>query len=262
MPLGQQFNPAKPTDSDFVRAATGPQLATVIRGLRASFKTFFSRLLDTETGDFNSDVIPWSSLKTLVPDPAGTYRTMNVNRKGQVIGGKADTSVQFPRVFRAVFFGEDGLESWVDSDAGPIPVSGEIVTSPWSGSSFSRFGYTTTPVTLTFREYLFTVPKGVRRVSCELTGGTPLIGAGSFTVSRKNTIQVSGGDVLRVYVGSDLISPCRVSTLDRVTFFDNTDVQTWSGLTYATRVYSTDGWFPRFGGTSGNPATVILEWYA
>ena len=50
--LGADFNASKPTEADFVRHPSKPNLATEIRFIRSRLKSFFGAVMDLDSGDF------------------------------------------------------------------------------------------------------------------------------------------------------------------------------------------------------------------
>lgn len=250
--LGTDFNPARPTDGDFVRRATGVQMATEMRDLKSRISSFFDRKFDLSTGFLEDDVVPPSALQSLSPDPTGTYRTMEVNRKGQVIGGEPTRSYLYPRAMRACFFGDTSLRSFIDREDGVEEVAGSE-----KSTVAANLGYILVVTTARYLEWLFVVPDGVTRIGFGMSGGTP--NPSDPTISRSGSLEVAGGDVLRVFASLDGVSPCRIANLSGTVYCDNTDLE--SGMTTASKT-SASQIYHGFGGTSGDPSIVRLDWYA
>lgn len=250
--LGYDFNPARPTDGDFVRHPTGPQAASEIRDLKSRILGFFSVKFLTDAGDLKTNSVPTSALVPLSPSPRGTFRKVTVNGKGQVTGGDPDRDPMFPRALRAVYFGASSSTSFLDDEDGVNEVVGKPSTSGGSSNFQPPYDPLVTTAQFSFLEYTFVVPEGVTKVDVRMSGKTPNSGT-LGAVQRIGSVRVSGGDVLRVFVGADSVSPCRVMTLDGSVYFDNTSVQ--SGVdTVHKGVY--EPWF------DGVPSVVVLEWYA
>jgi hypothetical protein len=267
MPLiGQDFLPSQPTEGDFVRRRSGVQMASTLRSLKDLVKQFFGRSFDTDSGDLKSDIMPSSALRTLSPNPTGTYRRMEVNKKGQITGGSSDPLVFPPRLFRAIFIGSSSAVSTVDEEDGSVAVTGQTIVSP-QNSEFVRPLPYNPPLTsqqFTFYQFLFTVPKKVQRVDFLITGGSPFVQPnGSWVndpyLTRIGSMRVSGGQVLRVFTGLDAVSPSRICNFEKTVYSDNTQVQ--SGVTEVFKL-STSPWTNGFGGVSGKPSLVLIEWYA
>lgn len=253
--LGSDFNPSRPSDGEHVRRSSGYQLAEELRDLRNRVKSFFSVLFYHDTGGLKPNVVPSSALVSLSPNPSGTYRKFEVNSKGLFVGGTEARDSVYPREFRAVFYGDESIESYVDNEDGKEVVVGQ--SKDYEGGSFGFYVGATNR--FYFIEYLFTVPTGVTRVALSLSGSSPLYGPSAPHITRKTSLRVSGGDVLKVQVGKDAMTPCRVSKLDGSVYCDNTDVA--HGMTTVSQPLS-DQIIKGYGGASGDPAVVIVEWYA
>jgi len=250
--LGIDFNPARPTDGDYVRKASGAQMATEMRDIRTRVKSFFDRVFDVGTGFLMDDVVPSSALRPLSPDPTGTYRKFTLNKKGQFTAGEADRDPTYPRIFRALFVGDPSVESKVDTETGATIVVGDS-----RSVTVGTVGYVGIVTVARYLEFLFTVPSGVTRISVYLSGGQP--NAVDPMLTRMTSFLAQPGDVLRVWAGLDTVSPCRVANLGGTVYCDNTQVE--SGMTTAKKLLA-QPLLKGYGGTEGDPSVVRLEWYA
>lgn len=265
--LGQDFNPARPTDGDFTRHPSREQGATVIRDLKARLKDFFDGVFFLDTGDLKNSVVPSSALQSLSPNPEGTYRTFTINSKGQCTDGDAERGISAPRCYRALFFGSTAIESTVDRDDGFDVITGKPSSSPNSNSNFARTSgpYVLMGTTFNHLEFLFTVPPRVTRLRVMLTGGSPFYTSptswsSDSRVTRIGSFDVTQGQLLRIFCGTDAASPCRIADFTSTVYFDNTQVQ--SGTINGSFKTLAAPWHEKFGGVAGNPSLVTLEWYA
>lgn len=267
MPLiGQDFLPSRPTDGEYVRHPTKEQGATVLRSLRARIKDFFDKSFNVESGDLRDDILPSSALQSGSPNPAGTYRRVRVTSKGLVTGGDANLELARPRAYRAYFFGSESVESRIDKDDGYDVVVGVRGSAPNAGSSFTYDGsYFGTGKILNFYEYEFIVPESVTRMRMVLSGGSPFYSSpDSYSqdsrMTRIGSLDVTQGQILKVFVGMDASSPCRVANFANTWYVDSTQVQ--FGVVNTTFKTLSNPILPGFGGVTGNPGVVYFEWYA
>lgn len=271
--LGADFNASSPTEADFVRHPSKPNLATEIRFIRARLKAFFDPLFQLENGDFEDNVIPQAALVDHPNKPSSNgrqYTSVTVDKRGFVIGGSVDEVYTLPRHFRA-FFTSAG--SWVEAPngVGTNPAPG---LSPWPDN---RIPWETQYRTLPYvYPYKFIVPATVHRLKVSLYGGgwkfgSPAIGQ-DRTMHLFFNAAVQPGNKFDVWVGgSD--SPSVFARMKASVFA--------TSETYAQNVSSPIAGYPDAGlarnqprflrsygqdgassGQLGQPGCVLIEWYA
>lgn len=269
--LGADFNASKPTEADFVRHPSKPNLATEIRFIRSRLKSFFSAVMDLESGDFKDNIIPQAALVEHPdkPDSGGDfYGQVTVDSRGFVTSGSKEVTNNAPRVFRALY----------TSDGAVLEAENGFVRDPaanlsqWPVGKLLRADSFVLPA---IREYRFFAPKNVTRIQVLCIGGGL---KGSATLVGLNarvswiSFTVVPGEQYRVLVGqSD--SPSAFCTMDYVRYvtsegFTNNIISGSSGYLDKRNVYN----FKRppyrpygFGGAlnaPGTPGMVLLEWYA
>lgn len=138
--LGSDFNAARPQDGDWAQHETNSQGSTMLRDLRLRLKNFFGVRFDLDTGDLLDDVIRSAALKATTTPIAGTYRRVKANKKGLVIRGWETSDQNYSRIFRAVFFGNTALTSYMELDGSPALAEISLRENKiWSGSEVSRW---------------------------------------------------------------------------------------------------------------------------
>lgn len=271
--LGADFNASKPTEADFVRHPSKPNLATEIRFIRSRLKSFFGTVVNLESGDFQDNIIPQAALvdHPNKPDSGNEfYSEVTVDSRGIVTAGSKEAKFNAPRVFTASFSNTGAIQEAADG----------LVRDPaandtqWPVNKLPRAAAGTTTLPLV-KEYRFFVPKNVTKIQVICIGGglkgsnsTPgaeaLVGWISFTVVPE--------EEYRVFVGqSD--APSAFCTMDYkryVTSEGNVKWSTVSGGVYLDKrqVHNFKrSPFRPFGSggalnTPGTPGMVLLEWYA
>ena len=265
--LGADFRSTQPTDNDFVRHPSSPQLATEIRSVKSRIKSFFETSFLVDTGDLWDLSVPIAALKSITPDPSGTWKRTRVNAKGQVTHGDNLSTDDAPRIFRAVYFGVAATKSYVDTENGSIEAVPEVDATP--GTDFDIVPYYSSQA-LSFYKYTFVVPAKVKRVRAILVGrgkdyGSSYAAAGQREVSFSTT----PGAILYIWVGSIDGSPSRISNADQTKYADSSPAASPAGVLFPDA--TVDNFAPYFVGygnsgtvtsTTGGPGVVILEWYA
>jgi len=263
--LGRDFKSTTPTDNDFVRAPSGPQLASTLRDLKARVQDFFDWSFLTEEGSLWPQSIPVASLKSLTPSPAGTGGKMTVNAKGlfTAIGDVSEDTTA--RVFRAVFHANASKISSVDNETSSAVAVYEVDNSPIG--EFDNTGYPTE--IFQFHKFEFVVPQGVYRVKALLVGaGADYLSSYAASRQREVAFATTPGSILHIWVGETNGSPSRLASADGSKYIDSgayqnpsvgfPDVNVGWGFPYF-QGYGTNG---TVASTLGTPGVVILEWYA
>lgn len=267
--LGADFNASKPTEADFVRHPSKPNLAAEIRSIRARLKSFFGTTMNLESGDFQDNIIPQAALVDHPdkPDSGGDFYTeVTVDSRGFITKGSKSSSITTARVFRAVFTIEEGV---VETETGLVREPAPN-TSSWPINKLKRNDERTIPEV---REYRFFAPAKVTQIKIRCIGGGM---DGSATVPGANgktcwmCFPVTPGAQYRVLVGLRQFPSAFCST-------DYLRYMTSEGWTYNVigggaddkdniYLYKRPLYRPYgFGGAinqPGNPGIVHLEWYA
>lgn len=183
--LGSDFNAAQPSDGALVRNG-----ASDIRNVKQRLKTFLTVLFNLENGQLKDNIVESGKLKTLTPDPQGTYREVTVNEKGQVTGGSNPSTSGVVSPFTYLY----AFSAGVDPDGDAITKAGA-----------------TDDDGLTVASYSFTVPADVNKILVKCIGAG---GGGAYTNTTEADccgggggayiealIDVSEGDVFLVWVG-------------------------------------------------------------
>jgi hypothetical protein len=189
--LGTGFNPSDPTDDDLVKYG-----ASWMRDIKNRLKAWAGVLFETDTGRLKDNVIGSSKLKSLSPDPSGSFNWGSVNTKGQVTIGN---DVELPSRGRAVteIFIGGTLEQSASQPAGVLAPGLSLRFDPDVNNYYSEvtqdseFVLTSTDATEGEANHwsarkLWTVPTGVTQVRAIVIGGggggsmeaTPWGGAG------------------------------------------------------------------------------------
>lgn len=271
--LGADFNASSPTEADFVRHPSKPNLATEIRFIRARLKAFFDPLFQLENGDFENNVISQAALVDHPNKPSSNgrqYTSVTVDKRGFVIGGSVDEVFTLPRHFRA-FYSSAG--SWVEAPDG-VGTNPAPVLSPWPDN---RIPWETQYRSLPYvYPYKFIVPAGVRRLKVSLYGGGWKHGSAAIGQGQSKHLFINAavqpGNKFDVWVGAS----------DSPSVFARMEVQTFAtSETYTKNVSSPTGGYPDTGlarnpprylrpygkdgassGQLGEPGCVLIEWYA
>lgn len=181
--LGSDFNANQPSDDDLVKKGAG-----IFRDIKTRLKTFFGVLFNLETGELKDNIIAYAKLKTLNPDPAGTWTSVVVNNKGLVTAG-TNPDVSTPSIpKRYLYYPASGLDPDGETLAGSLTIDDEG---------------------LTIREYSFTVPENVTRLVVQVQGagggggsdGASGAGGGGGGSATEAIIEVSPSDVYLIWVG-------------------------------------------------------------
>ena len=264
--LGADFRSTQPTDNDFVRHPSSPQLATEIRSVKARIKSFFETSFIVDSGDLWDLSVPIAALKSITPDPSGTWKRTRVNSKGQITHGDNLSTDNAPRIFRAVYFGVAATKSYVDTENGSIEAVPEVDATP--GSNFDNILYPSQ--VLSFYQYTFVVPAKVKRVRAILVGRGIDYGS-SYVAARQREVSFSTtpGAILNIWVGNVDGSPSRISNADQTKYADSSALVLPTGVDFPdVTVGHLTPYFVGYGNsgtvssTTGGPGVVILEWYA
>jgi hypothetical protein len=271
--LGADFNASKPTEADFVRHPSKPNLATEIRFIRTRLKSFFGAMINLESGDFQDNIIPQAALvdHPNKPDSGNEfYSEVTVDSRGIVTSGSKETSFNAPRVFTASFANTGAVQEAADG----------LVRDPatndaqWPVNRLPRAAAGTTTLPLV-KEYRFFAPKNVTKIQVICIGGG-LKGDASTTGAAAKVAWISftvvPGEQYRILVGqSDAPSAfCTMDYARYVTSEGYTKSTTISGAGYIDKrqVHNFKrSPFRPFGSggalnTPGTPGMVLLEWYA
>jgi hypothetical protein len=269
--LGADFNASKPTEADFVRHPSKPNLATEIRFIRSRLKSFLGAVMDLESGDFKDSVVPQAALVEHPDKPDSApdfYREVTVDARGFVVKGGKDAKIYAPRIFRAVYASDGSIQ---ESETGLIrdPAANN---SQWPVGKLLKADSFILPLV---REYRFFAPKNVTRIQVVCVGGGL---KGSASAAGENarvswiSFSVVPGEQYRVLVGQP-DAPSAFSTMDYVRYVTSegytNNILGGSGVYLDKRnIYN----FKRppyrpfgFGGAVnalGTPGMVLLEWYA
>lgn len=264
--LGSDFRTTQPTENDFARHPSLPNLASELRQVKTRIKSFFERSFLVDTGDLWDLSVPIAALKSITPDPSGTWRRVTVNAKGQVIRGSNTTLDDGPRVFRAVMYGRSSTPSYMDTESGTIQMVPEIEATP--NTEFNNVLYPSE--IFSFYKYTFVVPKKVYRVKATMVGNGLDYG-GTYADARQRDVAFSTtpGSILKIWVGNTSGSPSRVANADQTKYADSGAIVLPTGAEFPDVTvgyhapyfvgYGTTG---TSGSTAGGPGVVILEWYA
>jgi len=271
--LGADFNASSPTEADFVRHPSKPNLTTEIRFIRSRLKAFFDPLFQLENGDFKDNVIPQAAIVDHPDKPSSNglqYTSVTVDKRGFVIDGSTDQLLTLPRHFRA-FFSSQGAFIEAPDGVGTNPAS---TLTPWPDNRIPwETQYRSLPQVY---PYKFIVPAGVRRLSVSLFGGGWKFGSAAIAPEQPKHLFVNAavtpGNKFDVWVGgSD--SPSVLARMEAESFC------TTEG--YIKNLSSPTAGYPDAGiarnppaiyrpygdnGASANqlgtPGCVIIEWYA
>jgi len=271
--LGADFNASKPTEADFVRHPSKPNLATEIRFVKSRLKSFFGTVMTLGTGDFQDNIIPQAALVDHPKKPSSNnefYSEVTVDVRGIVTSGNKETSFNAPRIFSASFTSTGAVQ---ENETGFDRTEAPLITR-WPGTKLLR-GTAGTTVLPDIKEYQFTAPKGVTKIKVicvggGLKGGASTAGADAQVSWVSFTVEPTA--VYRVIVGqSDGPSAFCTNDYKRyVTSETYTDDTTQSGAGYLDkrhvhsfkrspiRPYGSGGAI----NTPGTPGIVLLEWYA
>jgi len=264
--LGSDFRSTQPTDNDFVRHPSLPQLATEIRSVKSRIKSSFETSFLVDTGDLWDLSVPIAALKPITPDPSGTWKRTRVNSKGQVTHGDNLSTDDAPRIFRAVMFGEATTKSYMDTESSSVEMVPVTDTTP--GSDFDIAFYPSQ--VLSFYKYTFVVPAKVKRIRALLVGRGINYGS-SYVAARQREVSfaTTPGAILYIWVGNIDGSPSRISNADQTKYADSSNIIFPAGVDFPdVTVGHFAPYFIGYGNsgtvssTTGGPGVVILEWYA
>jgi hypothetical protein len=271
--LGADFNASKPTEADFVRHPSKPNLATEIRFIRDRLKSFFGTVLSVDTGDFKDNIIPQAALLDHPdkPDSGGDfYSEVTVDSRGFVTRGSKERKLNAARVFTASFSNAGAVQE----EAGRIVRDPAANDAQWPVNKLPRAASGTTTLPLV-KEYRFFAPKNVTKIQVICIGGGLKGDASTVGAEAKVgwiSFTVVPGEEYRILVGqSD--APSAFCTMDYARYLTSegyTKSTTISGAGYIDkrqvhnfkrspfRPYGSGGAL----NTLGNPGMVLLEWYA
>jgi hypothetical protein len=278
--LGADFNASKPSDADFVRHPTKPNLATEIRFIRARLKSFFDVLFNLDddasqpgvsAGDFRDSVIPNAAIVDHPNKPSSRaefFTKVTVDKRGFVIGGSTEPVNNAPRIFRACYTVDGG---WYETADG-------LLTDPNAGTvSFPVGKVVRSDETITQQavEYRFTVPAKATRLRVLLIGGGQPGGtttSGAHGRSAWFPVTVSPGEIYKVQVAQSRgISLFGLADWSRYITSEGYNLDAYGpGSGYNTRPSLTTFQRPPYlpyglGGDpygTGHPGLVLIEWYA
>lgn len=266
--LGSDFRSTQPTDNDFVRHPSLPNLASELRSVKTRIKSFFERSFLVDTGDLWDLSVPIAALKSITPDPSGTWKRVTVNSKGQIIRGSNANTDDAPRIFRAVMYGQASTPSFMDTLSGVTEMVPEVEATP--STEFDKAFYATE--NFSFYKYSFVVPQKVYRIKATLVGyglkypdTTPYVAARQRDVSFSTT----PGSILKIWVGNTSGTPSRIANATQSKYADSGAVVYPTGVDFPdVTVGYHSPYFVGYGtsgtvsSTEGGPGVVILEWYA
>lgn len=278
--LGADFNASKPSDADYVRHPTKPNLATEIRFIRSRLKSFFGVLFNVDddesqtgvsAGDFKNSVIPNAAIvdhPNKVSSRGEFYTKVTVDRRGFVVGGSKDPVYNAPRIFRACYTIDEG---WYETPDGLLTEAG-AGTVPFPIGKVVRSDETITQLAV---EYRFTVPAKATRLKVLLIGGGK---PGSTTASGDHArtgwfpVSVTPGEIYKVQVAEHRgISLFGLPDWSRYVTSEGYNLNAFSPTSdYNTRpslvTFRRPPYLPfGMGGDIngiGQPGLVLIEWYA
>lgn len=180
--FGADFNADQPSDADLVKKG-----ALWIRDIKSRIKTTWAVCFNTETGQPLDNVFPSASLKTLNPNPTGSWNRVTVNNKGQVTAGAEEEVTLGAILYRTTYRFDDG-------------------TDP-SGVAIVKVGGVDDEGN-TVATYSFVFPAGVTRIRVRVQGagggsGTGDGGGGGGGYAEA-VIEGSEGDTWLVWVGESV----------------------------------------------------------
>ena len=270
MKLGSDFNASSPSEGDYVRNKTAPQLASTVRDLRTRLKDFFAQVFDGETGDFKDSVIPSAALVDSATNPssgADFYQQVTVDSRGFVVKGSATPVYTGPRVFRAFYTSTGGWyetpEKLVAVPAVPrqsAPFSIPGGASEWAAGDT---GYL----------YDFLVPAGITQLKIFLQCGGPQL-AGDGTVppeaftSIEGALDVHPGTLLKVFIGEAGVgvgsrgASSIIATADYSQWISTANAQHPIGVAVLGNTQYYFGLRYRPMGAVNSPGGAVFEWYA
>lgn len=190
--FGADFNPSQPSNSDLVKKG-----AQWIRDIKTRLKATFGVCFNLETGNLLDNVVPSASLKTLNPDPSGTFSEVDVNNKGQVTAGRNPVKTVIVKPYAWMYFFEQGL--------GP---DNQIIAR----------SLTTDTDGLQVASYSFATPAGVNRLKVRVYGAGggggygAAAGGGGGGGYTETLVDVSEGDVFLVWAGEGGIGMDSIAT--------------------------------------------------
>lgn len=266
--LGSDFRSTQPTDNDFVRHPSLPNMSSELRTVKTRIKSFFERSFLVDTGDLWDLSVPIAALKSITPDPSGTWKRVTVNSKGQVIRGSNANTDDAPRIFRAVLFGQASTPSYMDTVSGVTQMVPESEATP--NTEFDMVDYT--GVSFSFYKYAFVVPQKVYRIKATLVGyGLKYPDTIPYVAARQRDVAFSTtpGSILKIWVGNTSGSPSRIANADQSKYADSGAIVSPPGPNFPDVTvgyhapyfvgYGTSG---TVSSPEGGPGVVILEWYA
>lgn len=154
--FGIDFVDTKPTDADFAEHTTDSyQGADELRDLKTRIKAFWDVMFDLETGLFDPGAVAQTMLKALTPDPAGTFRQVNINRKGQVTSGVENPPGFDKMRLRAYYSADPDTDSYIELRDGGY----EALTAQ------DQSGYYTLPGFGDAKDFYWFAPEKVTRLT-------------------------------------------------------------------------------------------------
>lgn len=228
--FGADWNENQPSDADLVKKG-----AQWLRDIRARVKSTFGVIHNNETGQLLNNTVPSAALKTLNPDPTGSWNRVTVNNKGQVTEGEEEVVTLGAKIYRTIY----GLGAGVDPDGAVITVVNGVDDD---GNTVGT--------------YSFTFPAGVERIVVRVQaaggGSGATDGGGGGGAYCEAVIDGSEGDVWLVWVGQSvelgLGTPAR-SGASRFYFSDFKYVKCYGGASGTVGV----------GGPGGEPDIADVD---
>lgn len=180
--FGADFNADQPSDADLVKKG-----AQWLRDIRARIKATWAVCFNLETGQPLDNVFPYSSLKSLNPNPAGSWNRVTVNNKGLVTSGSEEDIELGAKLYRTIYNFSAGV--------GP---DGSVITAAGGTDTDGN----------TIATYTFTFPADVTRIRVRVQGagggsGTG-DGGGGGGAYVEAVIDGSEGDSWLVWVGESV----------------------------------------------------------